>query len=167
VLEFSCNRTSTVDVLVIAVQKAAEEVWWLMHSCSPLRSGGEHVVLQQKRELKMFEQRYCLGRCRIQEVLTEATSCRALVLLDTVSKPCGLLWEVFYDTLYGNNRRSSLTGGIIAGQMKSKRLNTPTRRRRVLFRISMSNTYVKIVMKTEPPTVYPILWVKSDSAVCQ
>ncbi|WP_217639200.1 hypothetical protein, partial [Haloarchaeobius iranensis] len=30
---------------------------------------------------------------------TEATSCRALVLLDTVSKPCGLPWEAFYDTL--------------------------------------------------------------------
>jgi hypothetical protein len=31
---------------------------------------------------------------------TEATSCRALVLLDTVSKLCGLPWEAFYDTLY-------------------------------------------------------------------
>ena len=30
---------------------------------------------------------------------TEATSCRVLVLLDTVSKPCGLPREAFYDTL--------------------------------------------------------------------
>jgi hypothetical protein len=51
------------------VQKAAKEVWWLMNSCSPPASGGEHIVLQQKLELKVLELRYCLGRRRIQEVV--------------------------------------------------------------------------------------------------
>jgi hypothetical protein len=40
-----------------------------VNSCSPPLRGGEHVVLQEKLELKMFEQRYCLGRRRIQEVV--------------------------------------------------------------------------------------------------
>jgi hypothetical protein len=51
------------------VQKAAKEVWWFVNSCSPPQSGGEHVVLQQKLELKMFEQRYRLGSRDIQEVV--------------------------------------------------------------------------------------------------
>jgi hypothetical protein len=51
------------------VQKAAKEVWWLVNSCSPPRSGGEHVVLQEKPELKMLKQRYCLGSRDIQEVV--------------------------------------------------------------------------------------------------
>ena len=59
----------------------------------------EHVVLQEKLELKVLEQRYCLGIRCIQKSPTQATSCRALVLLDTVSKLCDLPWEVFYDTL--------------------------------------------------------------------
>ncbi|SDE03741.1 hypothetical protein SAMN05192552_11111 [Natrinema hispanicum] len=35
VLEFSCNWTCAVGVFVVAVQKAAKEVWWLVNSCSP------------------------------------------------------------------------------------------------------------------------------------
>jgi plastocyanin len=69
VLEFSCNWTSAVDVLVVAVQKATKEVWWFVNSCSPPRSGGEHVVLQQKIEVEMFKQRNCLRSRDIQEVL--------------------------------------------------------------------------------------------------
>jgi len=69
VLGFSCNWSCAVDILVLAVQKAAKEVWWLVNSCSPPRSGGEHVVLQQKLELKVLEQRYCLGSRDIQEVV--------------------------------------------------------------------------------------------------
>ncbi|SEP30391.1 hypothetical protein SAMN05216388_10726 [Halorientalis persicus] len=69
VLNFSCNRTRAVDILVVAVEEAAKEIWWLVHSCSPPRSGGEHVVFQEKLELKMVEQRYCFGSRRIQEVV--------------------------------------------------------------------------------------------------
>ncbi|SIS16753.1 hypothetical protein SAMN05421752_11634 [Natronorubrum thiooxidans] len=69
VLKFSCNWARTVDIPVVAVQKATKEIWWLMHSCSPPASGGEHVVLQQKLERKMIKQRYCLGSRRIQEVV--------------------------------------------------------------------------------------------------
>jgi len=46
VLEFSCHRACAVDVLVVAVEKAAKEIRWLMDSCSPPVSGGEHVVFQ-------------------------------------------------------------------------------------------------------------------------
>jgi hypothetical protein len=51
------------------VQKAAKEIWWLVNSCSPPQSGGEHVVVQQKIELKVFKQRNCLGSRDIQEVV--------------------------------------------------------------------------------------------------
>jgi hypothetical protein len=69
VLEFSCNRTCPVNILVVAVEKAAKEVWWFVNSCSPPFRGGEHVVLQQKFELKMFEQWYRLSSRDIQEVV--------------------------------------------------------------------------------------------------
>ena len=69
VLEFSCHRSRTVDIFVVAVEKASKQVWWFVNSCSPPLRGGEHVVLQQKLELKMFEQRYCLGSRDIQEVV--------------------------------------------------------------------------------------------------
>ncbi len=36
VLELSRNRVCTVDILVVAVQKAAKEVWWFVNSCSLL-----------------------------------------------------------------------------------------------------------------------------------
>jgi hypothetical protein len=69
VLEFSCSRTCPVDILVVAVEEATKEIWWLVNSCSPPRSGGEHVVIQQELELKVLEQRYCLGSRDIQEVV--------------------------------------------------------------------------------------------------
>ena len=69
VLELSCDWTSTVDVLVVAVQKAAKEVWWFVNSCSPPLRGGEHVVLQQKIEVKVLKQRNCLGSRCIQELV--------------------------------------------------------------------------------------------------
>ncbi|MFC7193016.1 hypothetical protein ACFQL7_26735 [Halocatena marina] len=34
----------------------------------PHFEGGEHVVFQQEGKFKVFEQRYHLGSCRIQEV---------------------------------------------------------------------------------------------------
>jgi len=55
VSELSCNRTCTVYILVLAVQKAAKGVWWFVNLRSPPLWGVEHVVLQQKLELKMFE----------------------------------------------------------------------------------------------------------------
>jgi hypothetical protein len=38
-LEFSCHWTCAVDIFVIAVEEPTEEIWWLMHSCSPPRAG--------------------------------------------------------------------------------------------------------------------------------
>jgi len=69
VLELSRHRACAVDVFVVAVEKAAKEIWWLVYSCSPPLRGGEHVVLQEKLELKVFEQRYCLGSRCIQKVV--------------------------------------------------------------------------------------------------
>jgi len=69
VLKFSCNWMCAVDILVVAVQKAAKEVWWFVNSCSPPLRGGEHVVLQQKFEFRVLEQWYCLGSRDTQEVI--------------------------------------------------------------------------------------------------
>ena len=38
-LEFACDWMSAVDILVVAVEKASEEFWWLMNSCSPRLQG--------------------------------------------------------------------------------------------------------------------------------
>jgi len=46
VLECSRNRTRAVHIHVVAVQKAAKEVWWLVDLCSPPLRGDEHVVFQ-------------------------------------------------------------------------------------------------------------------------
>jgi len=99
VLEFSCDRACAVDILVVAVQKAAKEVWWLVNSCSPPRSGGEHVILQQKLNSRYSNSGTVSVAATFKKSSTEVTSCRVSVLLDTVSTPCGLPWEVFYDTL--------------------------------------------------------------------
>jgi len=89
VLEFSCHWACTVDVLGVAVEKAAKEIRWLVHSCSRRNSNSRCLNSGTVSVAAAFK-----------KSSTEATSCRALVLLDTVSKPCGLLWEAFYDTLY-------------------------------------------------------------------
>ena len=48
-------------------QKASHEFEWLVNSCSPPAHGSEHVVLQEKLELKVLEQRDRLRSCDIQE----------------------------------------------------------------------------------------------------
>lgn len=54
ILQSTYDWTSTADVLVITMQKASEEFWWSMYSCSPPLVGDEYVVLTQKFELEMF-----------------------------------------------------------------------------------------------------------------
>jgi len=44
-MKFSCDRTCAVYILVVAVENAAKEVWWLVNTCSSPLRGGEHVVL--------------------------------------------------------------------------------------------------------------------------
>ena len=56
------------------MQETSEEFWWLVYSCSPPLRGGEHVAFQQKLELKVVEQRYCLGNRDIQEVAAPETA---------------------------------------------------------------------------------------------
>ena len=55
VLEFSRNRTCPVNILVVTVQKATEEAWRLVDSCSPAVSGSEHVGPLEKLEGEMLE----------------------------------------------------------------------------------------------------------------
>jgi hypothetical protein len=57
VLKFSCNGTDAVDVLVVAVEKAAQQFWWLVVSCSPRRRRGEHVEPFKKLEGEVLKQR--------------------------------------------------------------------------------------------------------------
>jgi hypothetical protein len=106
VLEFSCNRPCSVDVLVVAVQKAAKEVWWLVYSCSPPLRGANTSYASRNSNSRCSNNGTVSVAAVFNTSLTEATSCRALVLLDTVSKPCGLLWEAFYDTRYLIERTS-------------------------------------------------------------
>ena len=68
-MKLSCDWTSTVNVLVVVMEKATEEFWWLVNSCSPPVNGGEYIVLQQKPEREVLRQRYCLGRRDTQEVV--------------------------------------------------------------------------------------------------
>jgi len=68
-LEFSGNWTCAVDILVIAVKEATEEIWWLTNSCSPPQSEGEHVVAPQKIEREVLKQWYCLDSRDIQELV--------------------------------------------------------------------------------------------------
>jgi hypothetical protein len=61
ILEFSGDWTNTVDFFVVAVQEPAEEFRWLVVSCSPPASGGEHVVFGKKLKIKILEQRERFG----------------------------------------------------------------------------------------------------------
>ena len=99
ILKLSCHRTGVVDVLVVAMKKALEELWWLIHSCSPRLQGEEHIVLQQKFKGEVLEQRYCLGRCDIREVVDRSEALQDLGVLNTISTPCNLVRDAFYDTL--------------------------------------------------------------------
>lgn len=69
VLPFSGNRACTVDVLVVALWKAAKDTWLLMNSCPSLLQGVEPAILQQKHEYKMFEQQHYLGSRHIQQAV--------------------------------------------------------------------------------------------------
>jgi hypothetical protein len=65
----SCDGPNTVDVVVVAVEEGSEEFWWVMVSCSPPARGGEHVEIGEKLELKVFEQRQCLGSHETEELV--------------------------------------------------------------------------------------------------
>jgi hypothetical protein len=54
VVEFPRYRTRTVDVVVEAVKDAFQEVWWLVNPCSPPRIGGEHGIVSEERQIKVF-----------------------------------------------------------------------------------------------------------------
>ncbi len=116
VLKFSCNRTRAVDILVVAVQKAAKEVWWLVNSCSPLEAGANTSYSRRNSNSRWLNSGTVSVAAAFKNLSTEATSCRALVLLGTVSKPCGLPWEGFYDTLVAgsaNHENHSMTASYV------------------------------------------------------
>jgi hypothetical protein len=99
VLEFSRHWPRAVDILVVAVQKAPKEVRRLVYSCSPPLRGGEHVVLQQKLELKVLEQRDCLGSRDIQELVDRCYVLQGVGTAGHSFQTLRLPWEAFYDTL--------------------------------------------------------------------
>jgi hypothetical protein len=68
-LEFSCHWTCAVDILIVAVEEATEEIRWLMDSCSPPLRGGEHIVVSQKLKGEVLKQRYCFRSRDIQELV--------------------------------------------------------------------------------------------------
>ena len=72
------------------MEEASHEFWWFVDSCSPPRAGGEHVVLQQKLELEVLEQRDGLRSRDIQELVDRSYILQGWALLDTVSTPCVL-----------------------------------------------------------------------------
>jgi len=84
------NRTNAVDVLVVAVQKAAKEIRWLMHSCSPPGAGANTSYSSRNSNSRNSNSGTVSVAAEFKKSSTEATSCRALVLLETVFKPCGL-----------------------------------------------------------------------------
>ena len=72
VAEFAGDRPYAVDVLVVAVQEAAEEFQRFVISCSPPLAGGEHVVLSEKSELKMLEQRERFCSHEVEELVDKS-----------------------------------------------------------------------------------------------
>ncbi|EMA56604.1 hypothetical protein C451_01588 [Halococcus thailandensis JCM 13552] len=60
-MEFLSHWTRSVDVVVEAVKEPFQKFRWLVNPCSPPRIGGEHGIVNEKREVKMFEKCCCLG----------------------------------------------------------------------------------------------------------
>jgi len=77
------------NILVVAVEKAAKEVWWLVNTSYFSRNSNS----------RCSNSGTVSGAAAFKNPLTEATSCRASELVDTVSDPCALPWEALYDTL--------------------------------------------------------------------
>jgi len=88
-----------MDSFVVAVQKAAKEVWRLVNSCSPRFEGANTSYSSRNSNSRYSNSGTVSAAATFKNSSTEATPCRALELVDTVSKPCGLPWEAFYDTL--------------------------------------------------------------------
>ena len=99
VLKFLCNWTSAVDVLVVAVQKAAKEVYWFVDSCSPPASGANTSYSSRKSKSRRSSSGTVSVATAFKNSLTEDTFCRASELVDTVSEPCCFARDAFYDRL--------------------------------------------------------------------
>jgi len=56
VVQSSCNRTDTADVLVLAMEKSTHHLWRFKISCSPRLCRGEHIELFEKLEGKVLKQ---------------------------------------------------------------------------------------------------------------
>src|SRR5699024_10405294 len=55
IMELSDHWTRTVDIVVEAMKEAFQEFRRLVNPCSPPRIRGEYGIVDEKRELKMFE----------------------------------------------------------------------------------------------------------------
>ena len=88
-LEFSCDWASAVDVLVVAVQKAAKEVWWFANTSYSSKSSKSRYSNSGTVSVA----------AAFKNSLTEASFYRDLEFVDTVSKPCCFARDSFYDRL--------------------------------------------------------------------
>jgi hypothetical protein len=88
VIKFSSHRTCAVDILVVAVQKGAKEIWWLINSCSPRFVGANTSYSRRNSNSKCSNSGTVSVAATFKKSSTKATSCSALVLLDAVSTPC-------------------------------------------------------------------------------
>jgi len=112
VLKFSGNWKCAVVILVIVVQEATKVVSWLVNSCSTLLRGGEHVVVPQKSNERCSNSGTVLIAVTFKNSSNRATACRALVLLDTVSKPCSPSWEA---SMTLSTQATSLIAPVMGG----------------------------------------------------
>ena len=67
VVQFSCNRTDAVDVLVVAMEKSTHHLGRFKISCSPRLCRGEHIELFEKLEGEVLKQRQRLRFHDIEE----------------------------------------------------------------------------------------------------
>lgn len=110
VLELSCNRTCAVDVLVVAVQKAAKEVWWPVNSCSPPQAGANTSYSSRNSNSRCSNSDMVSVAATFKKSSTEATSCRVALVLDTFRAPCCFVRDASYDTLVSNSTTQIRTG---------------------------------------------------------
>jgi hypothetical protein len=99
-LKLSCYRAGAVDVFVVAVEKASEELWWLMNSCSPPLAGANTSYSSRNPKERYSNSGTVSVAATFKKSSTEVTFCRVWALLDTVPMPCNLVRDAFYDTLH-------------------------------------------------------------------
>ena len=93
------RQESVVDILVVAVEKALEEFWWLMNSCSPPAIGANTSYSSRTCNSRYSNSGTVSVAATFKKSSTEVTFCRVWALLGTIPTPRNLIRDTFYDTL--------------------------------------------------------------------